>query len=121
MNKLPVDSLHAQPDTDYVFFKDAAARRAIDHYLKPDVSPTQLEDRFFSAKTGINPEDALIHASDLLRSAAAIAYESASRGQGMCRDFAFSLVYMIDMARTMVERSLETPTNPLKSDSQAAL
>ena len=51
-------------------------------------------------------EEALVHASDLLRSAAATAYESANSAHGNSRDLAFSVVYLIDMAKVMVERSL---------------
>lgn len=50
-----------------------------------------------------------MHASELLRSAAATAYESASSHQGSHRDMAFSVVYLIDMAKAMVERSLQVP------------
>jgi hypothetical protein len=39
--------------------------------------------------------------------AAAIAYESANHLQGASRDLAFSVVHMIDMAKAMVDRSLE--------------
>jgi len=50
-----------------------------------------------------------VHASDLLRSAAATAYESANSHQGNQRDLAFSVVYLIDMAKAMVEQSLQAP------------
>lgn len=84
----------------------AAAQRALDYYLK---STPPLETCFFDIKPGINHEDALVHASDLLRSAAAAAYESASNRQGNQRDLAFSVVYLIDMAKAMMERSLQKP------------
>ncbi|WP_426133812.1 DUF6124 family protein [Pseudomonas sp. PWP3-1b2] len=86
-----------------------AARRALDYYLKEDVSAPVPDDCFFDIKPGISHEDALIHASDLLRSAAATAYESASNHKGNQRDLAFSVVYLIDMAKAMVERSLQAP------------
>ena len=59
----------------------------------------------------ISREEALVHASDLLRCAAATAYESANHMQGPNRDLAFSTVHMIDMARAMVDRSLESDQN----------
>ncbi|NVZ71164.1 DUF6124 family protein [Pseudomonas costantinii] len=87
-----------------------AAQRALDYYLKEDMSASTLDGTFFAIKPGISQEEALVHASDLLRSAAATAYESASNHQGNQRDLAFSVVYLIDMAKAMVERSLQAPT-----------
>jgi hypothetical protein len=86
-----------------------AAQRALDFYLKENMSAPVPNDSFFAIKPGISQEEALVHASDLLRSAAATAYESASSHQGNQRDLAFSVVYLIDMAKAMVERSLQAP------------
>ena len=86
-----------------------AAQRALDYYLKEEMCASAPNDAFFSIKPGVSPEEALVHASDLLRSAAATAYESASSHQGNQRDLAFSVVYLIDMAKAMVERSLRAP------------
>ncbi|SFA93087.1 DUF6124 family protein [Pseudomonas sp. NFPP24] len=86
-----------------------AAKRALDFYLKEDMSAPAPDDALFAIKPGISPEEALVHASDLLRSAAATAYESASSHRGTHRDLAFSVVYLIDMAKAMVERSLQAP------------
>jgi len=83
-----------------------AAQRALDFYLKEDMSASVPDGTLFAIKPGISQEEALVHASDLLRSAAATAYESASSHQGSHRDLAFSVVYVIDMAKAMVERSL---------------
>ena len=86
-----------------------AAQRALDYYLKEDMSTSIQDDILFRVKSGISQEEALVHASDLLRSAAATAYESANSHQGNQRDLAFSVVYLIDMAKAMVERSLQVP------------
>ena len=83
-----------------------AAQRALDYYLKENMSTQLPDDALFAIKPGITQEEALVHASDLLRSAAATAYESANSHQGNQRDLAFSVVYLIDMAKAMVERSL---------------
>lgn len=85
----------------------AAAQRALDYYLKPAVSEEGGAERFFDVNRNVSSEEALVHASDLLRCAAATAYESASHLQGTSRDLAFSAVHMIDMAKAMVDRSLE--------------
>ncbi|CAI8920733.1 DUF3077 domain-containing protein [Pseudomonas sp. IT-P253] len=89
----------------------AAAQRALDYYLKPVVSDEAAEARFFDVNRNISCEEALVHASDLLRCAAAIANESANNLHGAHRDLAFSAVHMIDMARAMVDRSLEGDKN----------
>jgi hypothetical protein len=89
----------------------AAAQRALDYYLKPAVSDDAAQARFFDVSRNISSEEALVHASDLLRCAAATAYESASHLNGATRDLAFSAVHMIDMAKAMVDRSLEGKQN----------
>ncbi|AHF68457.1 MULTISPECIES: DUF6124 family protein [Pseudomonas] len=52
-------------------------------------------------------EESLLHVSDLLRCAAATAYESGDSLNGPKRDLAFSVVHLIGMARTELDRSLE--------------
>ena len=107
-------SPHLLPETPeehdlHVLRSSGAARRALDFYLKEEMSAAAPDDALFAIKPGISQEEALVHASDLLRSAAATAYESASSHQGSHRDLAFSVVYLIDMAKAMVERSLQVP------------
>lgn len=86
-----------------------AAQRALDYYLKEHRSMPASDGTLFAIKPDVSQEEALVHASDLLRSAAASAYESACSHQGNQRDLAFSVVYLIDMAKAMVERSLQAP------------
>ncbi|MBN6712530.1 DUF6124 family protein [Pseudomonas capsici] len=52
-------------------------------------------------------EESLLHISELLRCAAATAYESGDSLNGPKRDLAFSVVHLIGMARTELDRSLE--------------
>lgn len=52
-------------------------------------------------------EESLAHLCDLLRCAKATAYESADCLNGSKRDLAFSVVHLIDMARAVVDRSLD--------------
>lgn len=85
----------------------AAAQRALDYYLKPAVSEPQVIEQLFDVSRHVSREEALVHASDLLRCAAACAHESADSLQGASRDLAFSVVHMIDMAKAMVDRSLD--------------
>ncbi|MCF4997007.1 DUF3077 domain-containing protein [Pseudomonas syringae] len=88
----------------------AAAQRALDYYLKPAVSEPEIEDRFFGVNRDVSNEEALVHASDLLRCAAATALKAADGLQGSSRDLAFSVIHMVDMARVMVDHSLDAAT-----------
>ncbi|MCD5980655.1 MULTISPECIES: DUF6124 family protein [Pseudomonas syringae group] len=54
----------------------------------------------------ISLEESLLHVSELLRCAAATAYESGDSLNGPKRDLAFSVVHLIGMARTELDRSL---------------
>jgi hypothetical protein len=51
-------------------------------------------------------ETELGRASDLLRCAAATAYESGDRLKGADRDLAFSVFHLVEMARKAVDQSL---------------
>lgn len=52
-------------------------------------------------------ETSLLHVAELLNCAAATAYETGDCLDGSKRDLAFSVVHLISMARTELERSLE--------------
>ena len=52
-------------------------------------------------------EDSLIHAVELLRCAAATAYETGDHLNGSQRDLAFAVMHLIDLARGAVEKSLD--------------
>ncbi|BBP60312.1 DUF3077 domain-containing protein [Pseudomonas sp. St316] len=84
-----------------------AAKRALDYYLKPSVSQAQAGHRFFDVNHSVSAEEALVHACDLLRCAAATAHESANQLNGSNRDLAFSVVHMIDLVKVMLDRSLD--------------
>jgi len=108
MNTTSSEPFEPVLDTNFTSFKNcAAAQRALDYYLKPSVPEPEVETRFFDVNPSISSEEALVRASDLLRCAAASAYESADQLQGVKRDLAFSVVHMIDMAKAMVDRSLD--------------
>ncbi|MBF8007078.1 DUF3077 domain-containing protein [Pseudomonas brenneri] len=107
MNTTP-DHLPGTPDDEIKLLQDsAAAQRALDYYLKEDPGLAADDVTWFEANPAVSSEEALIHASDLLRSAAAIAYELADNKLGGTRDLAFSVVYLIDMAKAMLERPLQ--------------
>lgn len=54
-----------------------------------------------------NREEKLLRASDLLRCAAAAAYESADQLSGTKRDLSLAVVYLIDMAKALLDDSLQ--------------
>ena len=62
--------------------------------LTPDPPPPSLEE-------------SLLHVSDLLRCAAATAYETGDTLNGPKRDLTFSVVHLIAMAKAELDRSLE--------------
>ena len=51
-------------------------------------------------------EENLIRISDILRCAGAVAYELGDQLSGPKRHLAFAMVYLIDMARALVDQSL---------------
>lgn len=56
--------------------------------------------------TNTTLEQDLQRVSDLLRCAAATAYESSDQLTGQKRDLAFSVVHLVEIAQGLVERSL---------------
>ena len=108
MNITSKDLPDLQMDTTFTSPQGcAAAQRALDYYLKPAVSEPDAEERFFGVNSNLSGEESLVHASDLLRCAAATAFKAADGLQGVSRDLAFSVVHMVDMARAMVDHSLD--------------
>ena len=61
----------------------------------------------FSIHESISAQDALNHASDLLRCIIATAEESTECNQGTRRDLNLSVVHLAQMAKAMVDRSLD--------------
>jgi hypothetical protein len=51
-------------------------------------------------------EENLIRISDILRCASAVAYEAGDHLSGSKRSLALAVVYMIDMARALVDQSI---------------
>ena len=108
MDNIDKDPQEQEIDTRFTSLKDCAAtQRALDYYLKPTVSEWDVTERLFDVNRHVSSEEALVHASCLLRCAAASANESANSLQGASRDLALTVVHMIDMAKAMVERSLD--------------
>lgn len=52
-------------------------------------------------------EKSLLHASDVLRSLAAVTYETGDSLSGPKRDLAFTAVHLVEVLRTDIDSSLE--------------
>lgn len=107
MNISSKDLPDLQMDTTFTSPQgNAAAQRALDYYLKPAVSEPEVDERF-SMSGAISVARKPWCMPDLLRCAAATAFKAAENLQGASRDLAFSVVHMVDMARAMVDHSLD--------------
>ncbi|NWA27998.1 DUF3077 domain-containing protein [Pseudomonas gingeri] len=114
MTSITTESPRTDSKSPLTSLKDrAAAQRALDYYLKPGISTSTCAantsddahpHKLFAVRDDLNIEDAMIQASDLLRCAAAAAYEAANGGN---RDLGGSVVYMIDMAKALVDRVVQ--------------
>jgi hypothetical protein len=75
------------------------------------MAPVALAGNFTmqtNARPSINLEANLLRASELLRCAAATAYESSDQLTGQKRDLACSVMHLLQMAQTLVDHSLES-------------
>ena len=60
----------------------------------------------FTPLSHSNLEEALNHAAELLQCAAVTAYESGDRLSGTDRHLAMSVMYLVEMAKVVVDQSL---------------
>ncbi|MES2871391.1 MAG: DUF3077 domain-containing protein [Pseudomonadota bacterium] len=97
MLKITPDPPHlsAEAFNDDLLQDHATRTRVLNHYLGP---------RPASAK--LNLEDALVHASSVLRSANATALEASRGCSDAQRDLVFAVLHLVDMARELVDQSL---------------
>jgi hypothetical protein len=98
----PDPSLKPTPATP--IFDKAVVKRAMACYLPTGRSPDPSQD---SSLDYLSLEATLLHALDFLRCASATAYELGDDLSGSQRDLAFASMHMVEMAKVMVERSLE--------------
>ncbi|MCQ3028303.1 hypothetical protein NLO74_20150 [Pseudomonas tremae] len=82
----------------------AVVKRAMACYLPTSRPAKEPHDGKFDF---ISLEATLIHALDFLRCASATAHELGDEMEGSQRDLAFAFVHMMEMAKVMIERSLE--------------
>lgn len=70
-------------------------------------NPSIASTRLFSINETVGPQDALNYASDLLRCIIATAEESTESNQGVSRDLNLSVFHLAQMAKALVDRSLD--------------
>lgn len=75
--------------------------------MKNTPSALSAPHRLFSMRPDISAEDALSHASELLRCATSTAYEAADNLYGAQRDHAMSVMHLVEMAQAMVDGLLD--------------
>ncbi|QHF01243.1 MULTISPECIES: hypothetical protein [Pseudomonas syringae group] len=92
-----------QPSTAPIF-DQAVVNRAMACYLPTGRSRKDPQDK---TSDYISLESTLLHALDFLRCASATAYELGDELNGSRRDLAFAAMHMVEMAKVMVERSLD--------------
>ncbi|MEE3935456.1 hypothetical protein V2I68_07820 [Pseudomonas viridiflava] len=85
-------------------FDQAVVKRAMACYLPTRRPNNESQD---NSADYMNLEATLLHALDFLRCASATAYELGDELIGSKRDLAFAAMHMAEMAKVMVERSLE--------------
>ncbi|KAA8551512.1 MULTISPECIES: DUF6124 family protein [Pseudomonas] len=70
-------------------------------------APPAPERQFFTTTPDLSFEDALAHASSVLRCAAVAAQTAGDQLDGPSRTLVLSVMHLVDMASVMVDRSLE--------------
>ncbi|ONH50754.1 Protein of unknown function [Pseudomonas cedrina] len=70
-------------------------------------APPASEPHFFTTTPDLSFEDALAHASCVLRCAAVAAQTAGDQLDGTARTLVLSVMHLVDMASVMVDRSLE--------------
>ncbi|RXT93481.1 DUF3077 domain-containing protein [Pseudomonas syringae] len=61
----------------------------------------------FTVSANVSQEDALMHASDLLRCAATSACAFSDSMTGTQRDMTLSIMHLVEMAKVMVDRTID--------------
>ncbi|NWA84499.1 DUF6124 family protein [Pseudomonas sp. D2002] len=70
-------------------------------------APPASEPPFFTTTQELSFEDALAHASSVLRCAAVTAQAAIDQLEGDSRTLVISVLHLVDMASVMVDRSVE--------------
>ncbi|MBW0235006.1 MULTISPECIES: DUF6124 family protein [Pseudomonas] len=107
--------LKTDPDPELEALKDSAAtQRALDYYLKPSVSQQLNDQKVFLLREGVSQEEAMVHASELLRCVIATAQGSSESLQGSHRDLVLGMVYFVELAKTCVDSVVDAQQLPAR-------
>ncbi|MGF6327612.1 hypothetical protein ABH909_000490 [Pseudomonas sp. BS3782 TE3695] len=93
--------------TDDLLKDRSALYRAIDFHLtgKQPTAPDEL--RFYNVSKDVSFEDAQLYVADLLRCASVTAYQCGDQLKGADRALVFSVWHLLEIAKAMVDRSIE--------------
>jgi len=109
MSKLVPDPPFTHSDTSLdQSQKDAAYKRALDHYLHPASPQAKQEPTLFTIDPDTSFESALAHASSVLHCASVTAQQAGEQLDGTSRTLVLSVLHLVEMARVMVDRSLDS-------------
>lgn len=112
ITKIP---LKTDPDLELEALKDSAAtQRALDYYLKPAISQPLNEQKVFNLREGVSQEEAMVHASELLRCAMASTQGSMESLPSAQRDILLSLMYFVEMAKMCVDKVIDAQQLPAR-------
>lgn len=104
-----------ESDSELDSLKDTVAtQRALDYYLKPSVSQQLNDQKVFLLREGVSQEEAMVHASELLRCVIATAQGSSESLQGSHRDLVLGMVYFVELAKTCVDSVVDAQQLPAR-------
>ena len=104
ITKIP---LKIEADTELEALKDSAAtQRALDYYLKPSVTQRCNEQKVFNVSDDVSQEEALVHASELLRFALTYSQNGAGNVQGPQLDLIRGMAHFVEMAKDLIDKTV---------------
>ena len=85
----------------------SALYRAIDFYLTGEQPSAPDELRFYNVSDDVSFEDTQLYVADLLRCASVTAYQCGEHLKGADRAMVFSVWHLLEIAKAMVDRSID--------------
>ena len=110
ITKIP---LKIEADTELEALKDSAAtQRALDYYLKPSVTQRCNEQKVFNVSDDVSQEEALVHASELLRFALTYSQSGSGNVQGPHLDLIRGMAHFVEMAKDLIDKTVDKQKVP---------
>ena len=85
----------------------SALYRAIDFYLTGEQPSAPDELRFYNVSNDVSFEDTQLYIADLLRCASVTAYQCGDHLKGADRAMVYSIWHLLEIAKAMVDRSID--------------